>query len=546
MPDFAVTTAFRGTDKLSPVFNKMGNSADKFGNKATKSFKKVDNASSKMMSSIKGLLPAVSVAMAGVFVNASVEAAAGMERLETAFKSVFGKESANEINFVRKEVKRLGLDLIASADAYKSIAAAAKGSAISNEMVKEVFLGVSEGAAALQLTSEQTSGALTALSQMISKGKVQAEELRGQLGERIPGAFQIASRAMNMTTAELDKFMSEGKLTAELFIPRFAAQMRKEFGGAAMDAANSFTASQNRFKVLILDFKVGIGKIMLPLLSDLMAAFSPVIKAIGDFFRENKEGITKVIKLIPFLVGGFVAFKIAMLGVLAVQKVMIAIGWIKYLIMMRTHIWKAIKMTKLWAVAQKILNVIMSMNPIGLIIIAIAALIGYIVIAIKNWKKFGAAMMILIGPIGKIVSLFKTLYDRWTKIKNAFTSKGIIAALKQIGLAIVDAMIYPFQQLLEVLSNIPGVGEYIGRGARALQSFRERYLGAEKQKSKTSRKVKTSSREFEMRAPNEAEARARKIDFKGRIDIAGAPRGTEVDSQTTGAPAILLQLLGAQ
>ena len=49
---------------------------------------------------------------------------------------------------------------------------------------------------------------------MISKGKVQAEELRGQLGERLPSAFQLAAKAMGMTTAQLDKFMADGKLTA--------------------------------------------------------------------------------------------------------------------------------------------------------------------------------------------------------------------------------------------------------------------------------------------------------------------------------------------
>lgn len=65
-------------------------------------------------------------------------------------------------------------------------------------------------------------GAFLALGQMISKGKVQAEELRGQLGERLPGAFQLAAKAMNMTTAELDKFMADGKLTAEELLPKLA------------------------------------------------------------------------------------------------------------------------------------------------------------------------------------------------------------------------------------------------------------------------------------------------------------------------------------
>ena len=44
---------------------------------------------------------------------------------------------------------------------------------------------------------------MLALAQMASKGTVQAEELRGQLGERLPGAFKIAAAAMGVTQAEL-------------------------------------------------------------------------------------------------------------------------------------------------------------------------------------------------------------------------------------------------------------------------------------------------------------------------------------------------------
>ena len=460
MPDFAVRTAFTAVDKISPAFRNMESSASSFQKTASRAFM------------------AVGTLVSGYLINSFIEAAASAERMDVAFGSVFGGDAASQMGFVRDEAKRLGLDLQASADAYKSISAAAKGSAISNAMVKEVFMGVSEGAAALQLSSEQTSGALTALSQMISKGKVQAEELRGQLGERIPGAFQIAARAMNMTTSELDKFMSDGKLTAELFIPRFAAQMRKEFGPAAMDAANSFSAARNRFNNAVFDFKVGVGSVLLPALSDLMSAFMPVIDVMGQFFRENREGISAIIKVVPWLVGGFLAWKVALYGIATAQAVMNIAGWIKYLWMMRVAIFKAVTMTKLWTVAQTALNVVMSLNPIGLIVIAIAALVTYTVIAIKHWDSFGAAMMILLGPIGMVISLFKTLYDRWEQIKQAFSTGGIVAGLKEIGFAILDSLLYPIQQLLQLIAKIPGIGKYAAQAAAGIQGFREGNLNA--------------------------------------------------------------------
>lgn len=391
MPDFAVRTAFTAVDKISPAFNKMGNEATAFQKTASRAFM------------------AIGTLVSGYLINSFIEAAASAERMNVAFGSVFGSDAASQMGFVRDEAKRLGLDLQASADAYKSISAAAKGSAISNAMVKEVFIGVSEGAAALQLSSEQTSGALTALSQMISKGKVQAEELRGQLGERIPGAFQIAARAMNMTTSELDKFMSDGKLTAELFIPRFAAQMRKEFGPAAMDAANSFSAARNRFNNSVFDFKVGVGSVLLPALSDLMLAFMPVIDVMGQFFRENREGISAIIKLVPWLVGGFIAWKGILIGILVVQKAQRAIRYVqmlsqiadmmiisgsegsKFILMLKqTVIWqKAVAIaTTAWSNAQKVINFLLFANPIGIVIVAVAAL-GYAIYDLyKNWDIY--------------------------------------------------------------------------------------------------------------------------------------------------------------
>jgi len=95
---------------------------------------------------------------------------------------------------------------------------------------------------------------------MISKGKVQAEELRGQLGERLPGAFQLAAKAMGMTTAQLDKFMADGKLTAEDLLPKLAKVMQEEFGAAAEAAAyglqgqmNRLSTEWTRLKATILD-----------------------------------------------------------------------------------------------------------------------------------------------------------------------------------------------------------------------------------------------------------------------------------------------------
>lgn len=180
--------------------------------------------------------------------DAALQASIKMQKLEMAYATIAGsgKGATAQLEYLRQEAERLGLSYVDTAAQAKGFFSAVKGTKLEGATGKQIFSGVMEGAAALGLGTDEIQGMLLALSQMASKGKVQAEELRGQLGERLPGAFQIAARAMGMTTAELDKFMADGKLFAEDFLPKFAAQMHKEFGVASQNAATMAQAALNQ------------------------------------------------------------------------------------------------------------------------------------------------------------------------------------------------------------------------------------------------------------------------------------------------------------
>ena len=62
------------------------------------------------------------------------------------------------------------------------------------------------------------NAALRATSQVFSKGKVSAEELRQQLGERLPGAFTLFAASMGLVPADLDKALEQGKVTLQDFM----------------------------------------------------------------------------------------------------------------------------------------------------------------------------------------------------------------------------------------------------------------------------------------------------------------------------------------
>lgn len=180
--------------------------------------------------------------VAGDLFQASVNA----QRLVTQLNYATGGGAGRELAFVSGVVDRLGLDLDSTARAYASFASAARGTALEGQGAQRVFEAIAKASAVMGLSADENRGVLQALSQMISKGVVSAEELRGQLGERLPGAFQIAARSMGVTTQELGKMLEQGQLLAADFLPRFAKQLESELGGAAEAAANRLEASVNR------------------------------------------------------------------------------------------------------------------------------------------------------------------------------------------------------------------------------------------------------------------------------------------------------------
>lgn len=194
----------------------------------------------------------------GEVTRMSLEAQLELDRLRVSYSSVFGDAGAQEqLQVIYDQVNRVGLKYVETAEAAKSFFAAGQGTPLQNDL-NNIFKSFTNVGAALQLTTDDMNGAFVALGQMLSKGKVQAEELRGQLGERIPGAFSMAAKAMNMTTAELDKFMADGKLVAEDLLPALAQALNEKYAQAAEDAADSLQGSLNRMMTQWQQFKANL------------------------------------------------------------------------------------------------------------------------------------------------------------------------------------------------------------------------------------------------------------------------------------------------
>lgn len=295
------------------------------------------------------------------------------------------------------------------------------------------------------------------LTQTAGAGKLTTENWN-QLANAIPGAsgkMQEALLKNGAFTGNFRKAMEDGQISA------------LEFNKALMQLGNDPIAveaarSTKTFEGAIGQMKAGVVETFANILAAIgIDNLTGAINTMGSvvqtalqpflwFFNELKEGNP----LLEFFLGIIGALTI---GFLAYQTVVGSISLA----------------TKIWAGYQAMLNGIMLLNPIGLLVAAIAALVAIVVIAISKWDEWGAALMVFLGPVGMVISAFKSLYDHWESIKTAFQTDGILGGLKRIGIVLLDAVLKPMQQLLELVSKIPGLGGIANFGAKKIEDLRK-------------------------------------------------------------------------
>ncbi|HFO3368426.1 TPA: tape measure protein [Escherichia coli] len=171
---------------------------------------------------------------------------AGLKRdsAQRAAKFVLGDKASEAEVFIRNLADKTGLNISEGLSSYAKFAAGAQGS-MSQEQTQELFGNATAMSRLMGLSNDELNGILKAFEQMASKGKIQAEELRGQLGDRMAGAFKLFAEALGMTATELDAAMKNGKILSADTLPKVAKQMGlmiDKAGGWAEVAKSTQTA----------------------------------------------------------------------------------------------------------------------------------------------------------------------------------------------------------------------------------------------------------------------------------------------------------------
>jgi tape measure domain-containing protein len=190
------------------------------------------------------------------------------------------EKTASDLAFVRDVADDLGQSFSNLATLYSRFTVASQAANVSAETTRNTFRGLAESFTVLGLSQDDVAGSFRAIEQSISKGAVQAEELRGQLGDRFPGAVTVFARAIGVTTGELNKLLEAGRVSSTAF-EFFAEEVSRQARGTLPKATNSLQSSLNRLRTAFEDFTVAISR------GGLGEQIALISRELAEFFKSD-------------------------------------------------------------------------------------------------------------------------------------------------------------------------------------------------------------------------------------------------------------------
>jgi len=342
-------------------------------NKAIAEFKQLDGAGAKAGFALKkAMLPAVAV-LGGLATGLGLATNAAIE-----------DQKAQDLLAQQLRTSALATDdVIKSNEVFISQLSQAK--AVADDELRPAMANLVRSTGSVEVAQNLMNTAL---------------DIAAATGKDLETVTMALGKAANGQTAALTKLdpSLKGVIDSSSTLDDITLALSASFGGAADVAAQSYEGRMKSMKIAMDETKESIGAALLPVLEKLLQLMQPLAK----FAQEN----TKLFLIITGVIGGFAAAIIA--ANIAIKAFTIA--------------------TQVASAAQAVFNFVMSANPIGLVIIAVAA--------------FVAALVVLEKKFGIISAAFEIFSDGF----NRFIINPIKTALRFIG------------DLVNAMKKIPGVG----------------------------------------------------------------------------------------
>ena len=352
-------------------------------------------------------------------ISDTADYAAGLQKQRVALAGLTrGQgEYSQQLAVVEKLSRQFAIPQEIITRQYTKLAASVTGAGGSFKDAEKAFLGVAAGIRGTGGSLQDLDSALTATAQVFSKGKVSAEELRQQIGERLPGAFTLFAKSLGLTPQELDKALENGKVSLQDF-QKFSELLFQRYGKSAEAIVNSPAAAGERLAVELSKLRENVGSALVPIGALFQNVFAAGIKVIN----ETITGLFNLTKQFYLAIGGAKGLAQIIAGL---TKTMIIFGGVTAGVFVATNI---VVFTNALRGALVVMRSLLSIERIMLGVATARAAIETTIAGIKAgatpWTKLAGGALGLGAGVALVAGVGKIIDDVTNKITAGLSGLG--------------------------------------------------------------------------------------------------------------------------
>ena len=514
MSNTITLTVRADTKQFETLMKSAGKTVDDFSRRNKRSLESIANSANNMAGKVQGAMKLLGATLVGgsFGLNAFVKEASTLQSVRASFESLTG--SAEGARKVMAQLNKFSLETAFSADDINAAARTLLGAGVSVDKLgsRMKWLGDIAGA-----TGANLGQLVLPVSQALAKGKLDTQDFYQILNSGAGKVREVLQNELNKRgLGDVMTALSKGKVSAEILetaLKNAASEGGFAFNGAAKQA-QTFDGRMSNLQETISNVGlelIGVNKATGEIdPNGIFAQMSEKVEKATKWLEENKEKIKDVAQIIinniqPAMItltalwASFKAIVVTSEIVDAITKVSDAVGkmgdgvkkaaaWYQDLnkaqiassVSAKAHavaVGLQTAATNIATVAQTAFNVAMAANPIGLIVLAIAAVVAGLVWFFTQTEIgkqiFGEFVKFVSGVFGNIVSVISTVANAiivpfqnflsfvspifntlWQIVSSIFIL--IVAVVATAIESIVQPFIWLFQNWQTVWNNICG------------------------------------------------------------------------------------------
>lgn len=324
----AVSGSKGALDAATAAVNKFGTAKGEVNDKIS-IFNKGERTTLSYMQRLRGEVLALATSYVGIsasigLAKEALKTVQDEAKIQSRLTQAFGgdtKLAAEEMSYLKTQSDRLGVSFRDSGLEYSKFLIAAREGNFTVQEARFIYEQFAQAASRTGQSTEEFKGVMLALTQMISKGKIGAEELTQQLAERLPGAVPKLAKALNISTEELAKRMEAGAISARAIL-NLAGEVMKDNATAVSNANRQMIEATGRFESAKFEFMraladAGFTEAFTSFLNKLSALLSsPEGKQLA---KDMGEALSAIVTALGFMAENFESVKNIFIAVIGLK-----------------------------------------------------------------------------------------------------------------------------------------------------------------------------------------------------------------------------------